>query len=113
MKKVEANHDGTEIAEKRDRIANEISEDEIFVQTVNNALKVPNANLTEKLILAFSTIPEARSDFSLAKNRFIRILDLLETNGEVTSEEILILKHSIQSLNSLQELLLKSTGGVN
>ncbi|UCG03980.1 MAG: hypothetical protein JSW11_08325 [Candidatus Heimdallarchaeota archaeon] len=113
MEKVEDNHDGTEIAEKRDRIANEMAEDEIFVHTVYNALKVPNANITEKLILAFSTIPETRLDFSLAKDRFINIVDLLEANGEVTSEEIILLKQSIKDINSLQELLLKRKGIVN
>lgn len=107
MKKAKATHDGTEIAEKRDIIANGMSEDEIFIRTVYNALKVPNANSLEKLILAFSTIPEARSNFSLAKDRFISILDFLETNEEVPSEEILLLKHSIDNVNSFQELLAK------
>lgn len=107
MKKAKVTHDGTEIAEKRDRIANGMSEDEIIVQTVYNALRVPNANLLEKLILAFSTLPEARSDFSLAKDRFNDILEFLETNEEVTSEEILQLKQSIENVDSFQELLVK------
>ncbi len=105
MKKAKATHDGTEIAEKRDRIADEMSEDEIFIRTVDNALKVPNANSLEKLILAFSTIPEARSDFPLARDRFIDILDFLETNEEFPPEEIVLLKHSIENVNSFQELL--------
>jgi hypothetical protein len=105
MKKEKITHDGTKIADQRDKIANELSEDEIIIQTLYNALKLPNANLTEKLRIAFSTIPEIRSNFSIAKVRFLKLLESLETNGKVTSEEITILKHSAQNLNSFQELL--------
>jgi hypothetical protein len=107
MKKVKTTHTHTEIADQRDKIANELSEDEIIIQTLYNALKLPNANLSEKLIIALSTIPETRSNFSKAKNRFLSLLDSLEINGKVTSEDIMLLKHSVQTLNSFQELITK------
>ncbi len=113
MTKFEVTHDGTEIAKERNRIANEISNDEIFIQTVYNTLKVQNANVIEKLILAFSSIPETRVDFSLAKARLITILDSLETTEEVPSGEIMLLKHSIENINSLQELFTQRTGSIN
>ncbi len=113
MTKFEVTHDGTKIAKERNRIANEISNDEIFIQTVYNALKVLDANVIEKLILAFSSIPETRVDFSLAKARLISFLDSLETTEEVPSEEITLLKHSIENINSLQELFAQRTESVN
>lgn len=113
MKKVKTTQNSTEIADQRDKIANELSEDEIIIQTLYNALKLPNANLTEKLIIALSTIPEIRSNFSIARDRFLNLLDSIETNGKVTSEEILLLKHSVQNLNSFQELLSRGSEKLN
>jgi hypothetical protein len=109
MKKIKTTHNSTEIADQRDKIANELCEDEIIIQTLYNALKLPNASLTEKLIIALSTIPETRSNFSIAKSRFIRLLDSLETNGKVTSEDIMLLKLTVQNLNSVQELITKKS----
>ena len=113
VKKEKTTHDSTEIADQRDKIANEISEDEIIIHTLYNALKLPNANLIEKLIIALSTIPETRTNFSLAKARFFKLLDLLEINGKVTSEEIMLFKHSVKHLNSFQELIAKRSETVN
>ena len=113
MTKSEITHDGTEIAKERNRIANEISNDKILFQTVYNALKVLNANVMDKLILAFSSIPETRVDFPLAKNRLLTILDLLEITEEVPSGEITFLKHSIENTNSFQELFTKRTRSIN
>lgn len=105
MKKSKVTHDSTKIAKKRDKIANRITEEEIFVETVYNALRVPNANLVEKLTLAFTSIPDAWIDFSHAKNRFNDILDLLVAKEEVASEEVSSFKHFIKNINSLKELL--------
>ena len=113
MKKEKATHDNTEIADQRDKIANEISEDEIVIHTLYNALKLPNVSLIEKLIIALSTIPETKTNFSLAKARFFKLLDLLEINGKVTSEEIMLLKHLVKHLNSFQELITISSETVN
>lgn len=103
--KSEIIHDGLKEAKRRDKIANQITDDEIFVQTVHNALKVPDASLMEKLTFAFTSIPETTINFHHAKNRLTSILDLLAIRGDVILEEVILLKHSIENINSLEELL--------
>lgn len=105
MRKAKITHNGSKIAKKRNKIANQITEDEIFVQTVYNALKVPNACLIEKLTFALTAFPEVRINFLKAKSSFIDILDLLVTKEDVSSEEVTLLKHAIENINSLEELL--------
>ena len=105
MKKTKITHNASKIAKKRDKIANKIPEDEIFVQTVYNALKVPNACLIEKLTFALTAFPEARINFPNAKSYFIDILDLLVTKEDISSEDVILLKHTIENINSLEELL--------
>lgn len=103
-------HDGSEVAKKRNEVASQLTEDDIFIQTVYNALRVPNASLKEKLAFAFTSIPEARIDFPHAKNRFINILDLLVTKEEVSLEEVILLKNSIENITSIEELVTLRTG---
>lgn len=110
VKKPKVTHNSSKIAKKRNKIANQLPEDEIFVQTVHNALQVPNASLVEKLTFTFTSIPEARIDFPHAKRRVINILDLLAAREEITSEEVALLKQSIENINSLENLLAKRTG---
>ena len=109
MKKQESEskmtHDGSEVAKKRNKIANQLTEDEIFIQTVYNALRVPNASLIEKIAFALTSIPEVKIDFTLAKRRLFYILDLLVKRETVTSEEVILLKHSIENINSNEEFV--------
>ncbi len=105
MKKSKVTHDSTKIAKKRNKIANRITDDEVHLETVYNALKVPNANLIEKLTLALTSFPEARLDFSHAKNRFNNILDLLVAKEQVASEDVSSFKHFIKNIDSLKDLL--------
>ncbi|MFX0184964.1 MAG: hypothetical protein ACFE95_17920 [Candidatus Hodarchaeota archaeon] len=103
--KSEIIHDGLKEAKKRDKIANQITDDEIFVQTVYNALKVPDASIVEKLTFAFTSIPETMINFHYAKNRLSNILDLLATRGKIILKEVIFIKHLIQKANSFEELL--------
>ena len=50
-------HHASQVAQKRIEIASKISDDEIYVQTVRNALRVPDASVTDKLTFAFSSLP--------------------------------------------------------
>ncbi|MFX1283371.1 MAG: hypothetical protein ACFFB5_06940 [Promethearchaeota archaeon] len=102
----------SEVAKKRNKIANKLTEDEIFVQTVSNALRVPNANLKEKLAFALTSIPETKIDFPHAKKRLIFILDLLVKKEVVTSEEVILLKRSIENINSVEELVAMGTSNL-
>ncbi|UCG89618.1 MAG: hypothetical protein JSU57_03855 [Candidatus Heimdallarchaeota archaeon] len=110
--KSKAIQDGSKVAKKRNKIANQLTEDEIFIETVHNALRVPNASSTEKLAFALTSIPEARIDFPHAKTRLSDILDLLLKKKLVTSEEVILLKRSIKDINSIEELITTRVGKI-
>jgi len=98
-------HDASRVAQKRVEIASKISDDEIYVQTVRNALRVPEATVTDKLTFAFSSLPEAPTDFPNAKNLFFDILEFLEINEEVSSTEVQLFKEKLEKVNSFDELM--------
>jgi hypothetical protein len=87
-------------------IASKISDDEIYVQTVRNALRVPEATITDKLTFAFSSLPEAPTNFSKAKTLFFDILEFLEINEEVSSSEVSLFKETLEGVNSFEELMI-------
>ena len=66
----ELTHEASREAERRIEIAARISDDEIYVQTVRNALKVPDASISDKLTFTFSSLPEVTTNFDYAKNLF-------------------------------------------
>ncbi|PWI47527.1 hypothetical protein CEE45_11395 [Candidatus Heimdallarchaeota archaeon B3_Heim] len=86
-------------------IASKISDDEIYVQTVRNALRVPEATVTDKLTFAFSSLPEAPTNFPNAKNLFFDILEFLEINEEITSTDVQLFKETLEHVNSFEELM--------
>ncbi|MHA1993090.1 MAG: hypothetical protein ACW97Z_00950 [Candidatus Hodarchaeales archaeon] len=98
-------HDASRVAQKRMEIASKISDDEIYVQTIRNALRVPEATVTDKLTFAFSSLPEAPTNFPNAKNLFFDILEFLEINDEVTSSEVQLFKETLEHVNSFDELM--------
>ena len=98
-------HDAAQEAERRKEIAQKISDDQIYVQVVKNALNVPDASITDKLTFAFSSLPDAQSNFPFAKNMFFDILEFLETSEEITHDEVNTFKVSLDNINSLEELL--------
>ncbi len=101
----ELTHEASQEAERRIEIAAKITDDEIYVQTVRNALKVPDASTSDKLTFAFTSLPEVTTDFDYAKNLFFDILEFLTTNNEVTSEEANSLKASLEKIRSLEDLM--------
>ncbi|MHA2290060.1 MAG: hypothetical protein ACXABG_14845 [Promethearchaeota archaeon] len=98
-------HDASRVARKRMEISSKISDDEIYVQTIRNALRVPEASVTDKLTFAFSSLPEAPTNFPNAKNLFFDILEFLEINEEVTSSDVQLFRETLKHVNSFDELI--------
>lgn len=98
-------HDASREATKRRAIASKISDDEIYVQTVRNALRVPDATISDKLTFAFSSLPETPTNFPNSKNLFFDIIEFLSINEEVTSEEVKLFKEALENVNSFEELI--------
>ena len=98
-------HDASREATKRRAIASKISDDEIYVQTVRNALRVPDATISDKLTFAFSSLPETPTNFPNSKNLFFDIIEFLSINDEVTSEEMKQFKEALENVNSFEELM--------
>jgi hypothetical protein len=98
-------HDASREATKRRAIASRISDDEIYVQTVRNALRVPDATISDKLTFAFSSLPETPTNFLNSKNLFFDIIEFLSINDEVTSEEVKQFKEALENVNSFEELM--------
>ncbi|UCE13308.1 MAG: hypothetical protein JSV04_14120 [Candidatus Heimdallarchaeota archaeon] len=101
-------HDAAQEADKRDKIAQKITDDQIYVQTVRNALKVDDATSSDKLTFAFSSLPDASTNFKYAKTMFFDILEFLMSTKEVTSEEVNIFKALLENINSFEELMMVS-----
>ena len=98
-------HDASREATKRREIASKISDDEIYVQTVRNALRVPDATISDKLTFAFSSLPETPTNFPNSKNLFFDIIEFLSINNEVTSEEVQLFKEALKDINTFEELM--------
>ena len=98
-------HNASRVAKKRVEIASKITDDEIYVQTVRNALQVPEATIFDKLTFAFSSLPETPTNFPYAKDMFFDILEFLEAKKEVSSEEIELFKESLKNINTFEDLM--------
>jgi len=101
----ELSHEVSQEAEIRDKISKTITDDQIYVQTVRNALKVPDASIEDKLTFAFSSLPDAITNFELAKNLFVDIMDFLVSNQEVTPAEQMLYLAKLKQVNSFEELM--------
>ncbi|MHA2243527.1 MAG: hypothetical protein ACXADY_01025 [Candidatus Hodarchaeales archaeon] len=102
-------HDASREAKERIKIAQSIPEDQIFVHTIRNALKVEDASLSDKLTFAFTSLPDAQTNFTYAKNLFFDILEFLMNNDEITSEEVNLFKSQLKSISSLEALMMMAT----
>ena len=98
-------HDASRVAKKRIEIASKISDDEIYIQTVRNALHVPEATISDKLTFAFSSLPEAPTNFPNAKTLFFDILEFLELKEEVTNQDVEQFKEILKDINSFEDLM--------
>ncbi|MHA1975130.1 MAG: hypothetical protein ACTSW1_19245 [Candidatus Hodarchaeales archaeon] len=101
----ELSHDAAQEAQTRDEISQKITDDQIYVQTVRNALNVPDASIQDKLTFAFSSLPESMTNFEYSKSLFIDIIEFLLANKEITPAEVMIYKNKIKDINSLEELM--------
>ncbi|MFX0123135.1 MAG: hypothetical protein ACFFAE_05815 [Candidatus Hodarchaeota archaeon] len=104
----ELSHDAAQEAKRRRKIAQSISEDQIYVQTIRNALKVDDATLTDKLTFAFTSLPEVNTNFPYAKDMFFDILEFLMSNKEITSEEVNMYRTQLKNIGSLEDLMMIS-----
>jgi hypothetical protein len=102
-------HDASRVAKKRIDIAAKITDDQIYVSTVRNALNVPDASLSDKLTFAFTSLPEATTNFPYAKGVFFDILDFLESNEEISSDVVNLLKSSLENIESLDQIMKMAT----
>ena len=98
-------HDASREATKRREIASKISDDEIYVQTIRNALRVPDATISDKLTFAFSSLPETPTNFPNSKKLFFEVIEFLEINKEVTSEEVHLFEEALKNINTFEELI--------
>lgn len=101
----ELSHNASQEADKRNMIAQKITDDQIYVQTVRNALKIDDATSSDKLNFAFSSLPEVSTNFNYTKMLFLDILDFLMSTKEVTSEEVNIFKTLLENVSSFEELM--------
>ena len=97
-------HESAQIAEEREKVASQISDDQIYIQTIKQAMEV-EASDYEKLMFAFSGLPETYSDFPSAKLLFIDILEVLEAQDLVTKGEIEKFKQLLKTVNSYDDLM--------
>ena len=81
-------HDSAQIAEEREKVSSQISDEQIFVQTVKRAIIVDDASDFEKIMFALSGLPDTYTNFPLAKKMFFEILEFLETRGEIDKTNI-------------------------
>jgi hypothetical protein len=100
-------HDASREAEKRISIASKITDDQIHLSTVRNALNTPDATLSDKLTFAFSSLPEAMENFPTAKDMFFDILEFLKSNNEISTEEVLLMKSTLENITSFEDLMVK------
>ncbi|MFX0014765.1 MAG: hypothetical protein ACFFB2_00805 [Promethearchaeota archaeon] len=102
----ELSHDASREAKKRDKIAQSITDDQIVLETIRNALNVgDDATLSDKLTFAFTSLPSASTDFTYAKNMFLDILEFLRSNDEISSEEVNLYKAQLKKIGSLEDLM--------
>ena len=101
----ELSHEVAQEAAIRDKISKTITDDQIYVQTVRNALKVPDASIEDKLTFAFSSLPDAITNFELAKSLFLDIMEYLVSNHEITPAEQMVYLTKLKQINSIEELM--------
>jgi len=102
----ELTHDASQEAMKRRKIAQGFSDDQIYVHTIRNALKVDDATISDKLTFAFTSLPEVDTNFPYAKNMFFDVLEFLMSNKEITSEEVNLYKAHLKEIGSLEDLMM-------
>ncbi len=102
----ELSHDASQEAKKRRRISQSISDDQIYVHTIRNALNVDDATVSDKLTFAFTSLPEVNTNFPFAKNMFFDILEFMMSNKEITSEEVNMYRAQLKNISSLEDLMM-------
>jgi hypothetical protein len=102
----ELSHDASQEAKKRRKIAQGITDDQIIVHTIRNALNVDDASISDKLTFAFTSLPEVNTNFPYAKNMFFDVLEFLMSREEITSEEVNMYRSQLKNIGSLEDLMM-------
>ncbi len=89
--------------EEREALAQSISDEQVYLETVKNAINAEGATLTDKLIFALSSLPP-QDNFEDTKTIFYEILEKLVEDGDITTEEKEELSRAVKPLRSLEEL---------
>lgn len=89
--------------EERETLARSISDEQVYLETVKNAINAEGASLTDKLMFALSSLPP-QNTFEETKAMFYEILEKLEEDGDITPEEKEQLVQAAKPLQSLEEL---------
>lgn len=100
-------HDSAQIAEEREKVSSQISDEQIFVQTVKQAISVNDASDFEKIMFALSGLPDTYTDFPSAKEMFFEILAFLETQGELDKSTIDNFNKLLLDINNYEMLMEK------
>ncbi len=89
--------------EEREALAKSISEEQIYLETVKNAINAEGASLTDKIIFALSSLPP-QNNFEDTKQLFYEIIEKLVEDGDISEEEKELLRKFVEPLRSLDEL---------
>ena len=96
-------HKEAQIAERREQLAKSLTEWDIYVQTVYNALKADGASESDKLIFALGSLPQDQG-FEYTKDLFREILEYLVDLKKLPREEADLLIGMADQIGSLEEL---------
>ncbi len=94
--------------EERETLARSISEEQIYLETVKNAINADGASLTDKLMFALTSLPP-QENFEDTKIFFYEILEKLLEDGDITPEEKEELIQAVKPLRSLEDIGLAET----
>ncbi len=99
-------HEQAQIAEVRNQLASQITDEQIYVETVRNAIKAEGASIADKLQFALMSLPPP-DDFEKKKELFESILDYLILNDpDIERTEASELLQAARNVNRLEDLFL-------
>ncbi len=97
-------HKQAQLPEIREQLAAQITDEQIYIETVRNAIKAAGASTADKLQFAFMSLT-LNDNFEKTKELLISILDYLAQNDPETNiEDVSNLLRVINKLQRLEDL---------
>lgn len=97
-------HDQAQIAEIREHLASQITDEQIYLETVRNAITADGATMADKIQFALMSLPPP-DDFEKKRELFESILDYLILNDpEIEKSEASELLRAARNMNRLEDL---------